>query len=453
VIEFLTTLACAVLSASFAWSLYRFEGLASSESAVSGALLFLLMLQLRASVVRARERRGFEDDLDTLRAANDVMRTALDETKKTMTEVTTALAKRSDSQEKKLTGELQRIARMIRDFAERAAAKANAAPPAQRALAAEAHPAFSGPAPHELARPSMLELALAGEAHPAFAGPAPHGLAQPSMLELIRRALEENRVDLYLQPVVSLPQRKVRFYEALTRLRSEDGAVIMPAQYIKVAAPAGLMSVVDNLLLFRCVQVVRRLTQKSRNIGVFCNISGQTLSDAQFFPQFLEFMHHHKDLAGQIIFEFPEDAVLAAGPAEEANLRYLRGLGFRLSMDQVSKLDLDFAALKRLGFEFVKVRAGTLIHGMKTTNAQVAAEDLKDLLARNGINLIAERIEDEKAVVQLLDFNVGFGQGYLFGAPRPVKELAEVYDPRAKQLSSGDVGTALTAGLGQRLAG
>ena len=42
----------------------------------------------------------------------------------------------------------------------------------------------------------------------------------------------------------------------------------MPAQYIKVAAPAGLMSVVDNLLLFRCVQVVRRLTAKTREIAL-----------------------------------------------------------------------------------------------------------------------------------------------------------------------------------------
>ena len=113
-------------------------------------------------------------------------------------------------------------------------------------------------------------------------------LGEADLLETIRACLEENRVDLYLQPIVSLPQRKLRFYEALSRLRAEDGSVIMPAQYIKVAAPAGLMWVVDNLLLFRCVQIVRRLTQKSRDIGVFCNISGDTLADAEFFPQFLE---------------------------------------------------------------------------------------------------------------------------------------------------------------------
>jgi len=249
---------------------------------------------------------------------------------------------------------------------------------------------------------------------------------------------------------VSLPQRKVRFYEALSRLRSDDGTVIMPAQYIKVAAPAGLMSVVDNLLLFRCVQVVRRLTQKQREIGVFCNISGHTLADTEFFPQFLDFMHHNRDLAGQIVFEFDQASVLSARASEEANLRYLSGLGFRLSMDQVKKLDLDFAKLKRLGFSFLKVRAETLISGMKSAQAAVAAEDLKDLLARNGINLIAERIEEEKSVVQLLDFQVDFGQGYLFGEPRPIRDMAEAHDPRAKDTANVQI---LSSGLVRRLAG
>ena len=96
----------------------------------------------------------------------------------------------------------------------------------------------------------------------------------------------------------------------------------MPAQYMQVAGQAGLMSVVDNLLLFRCVQIVRRLTQKSRDIGIFCNISGDTLADKEFFPQFLDYMRANKDLAGQIIFEFSQDAVLKAGAGGRAQSRH-----------------------------------------------------------------------------------------------------------------------------------
>jgi cyclic-di-GMP phosphodiesterase TipF (flagellum assembly factor) len=221
---------------------------------------------------------------------------------------------------------------------------------------------------------------------------------------------------------VSLPQRKLRYYEALSRLRSEDGKVIMPEQYIKVAAPAGLMSVVDNLLLFRCVQIVRRLTQKQRDVGVFCNISGDTLTDAEFFPQFLEYMQHNRDLAGQIIFEFGQDAVAKAGVKGEENLAYLANLGFALSMDHVESLAVDFARLKKIGFRHLKVRAQTLIGGMGNARAAVAPEDFKALLERNGLNLIVERVEDEKSVVQLLEYAVDYAQGYLFGEPRAVRD-------------------------------
>jgi len=123
------------------------------------------------------------------------------------------------------------------------------------------------------------------------------------LLTLVRESLEAGRVELYLQPIVSLPQRKIYFYESFTRLRDQDGNVIMPAEFIKVAESAGLMTVVDNLLLFRCVQIVRRLTEKDRQVGIVCNISPLSLKDEVFFPQFLDFMRQNADLAGSVVFE------------------------------------------------------------------------------------------------------------------------------------------------------
>jgi cyclic-di-GMP phosphodiesterase TipF (flagellum assembly factor) len=404
----------AVISSLFAGMVHRSFRLDMASAAFVAAILILFLFQLGGAISRRRAVRAINGEIEDLRSANFTVASALDETRKRLAEATFAMATKSEAQEKKLVGELQMIESLIRNFA----AKVKHEQAAQTA------------------RPPTL----------ANAGV----LSEPALLEIIRRALEENRIDLYLQPVVSLPQRKIRFYEVLSRLRSEDGTVIMPEQFIKVAAPAGLMSVVDNLLLFRCVQIVRRLAHKHRDVGVFCNISGHTLRDSEFFPQFLEFMHHHRDLAAQIIFEFAQGDVLAAGPAEQANLRYLANLGFRLSLDTVTALDMDFARARRLGFQFLKLRAGTLLSAMKDARAPVSAEDLKDLLGRNGLKLIVERVEEEKTVVQLLECNVDFGQGYLFGEPRAIREIAEANDPRAVQPATSAV---LTSGLARRLTG
>jgi cyclic-di-GMP phosphodiesterase, flagellum assembly factor TipF len=424
-INVLVVVAYALASATLGLELNRLYFWDTIPSALTAALAFALFAQLHAAALKALERRRVNRQFDQLEAANGAIKSELDETRQKMAEVTAAIAKRGDAQEKKVIGELQIIEGLIREFTATIAKNAK-------------------DVPHE-------EPAIAERPENVVAVHAPV-IDDPQLLEVIRRSLEENRVDLYLQPTVSLPQRKVRFYEALSRLRSEDGTVIMPAQYIKVAAPAGLMSLVDNLLLFRCVQIVRQLTQKRRDLGVFCNISGHTLTDSEFFPQFLDYLYHNRDLAGRIVFEFTQDTVIGSGAREEASLSYLSGLGFQLSMDQVTTLGLDFARLKALGFHFIKVKAETLISGMPDANAAVAAEDFKDLLARNGISLIVERIEDEKTVAQLLDHNVDYGQGYLFGEPKPIREMAEAHDAHTPLASVANV-TFLSNHLARRLAG
>ena len=133
-------------------------------------------------------------------------------------------------------------------------------------------------------------------------------------------------------------------------------------------------------------------------------------------------MATNRDLAGQIIFEFNQDAVMKAGTVGEKNLAALSTLGFALSIDHVETLQIDFLRLKAIGFRHIKLRSTTLTRGMNGARADVAAEDFKKLLTRHGLNLIAERVEDEKTVLQLLDYGVDYAQGYLFGEPRAVRE-------------------------------
>ena len=77
------------------------------------------------------------------------------------------------------------------------------------------------------------------------------------LLEEVREALAANRVDLYLQPIVSLPQRRTVFYESFSRLRDESGRVMMPAEYLPAAEPEGLVSAIDNLLLAGAILALR----------------------------------------------------------------------------------------------------------------------------------------------------------------------------------------------------
>ncbi len=268
---------------------------------------------------------------------------------------------------------------------------------------------------------------------------------QLALIETIREALVANRVDLYLQPVVSLPQRKTIFYESFSRLRDVSGRVLMPAEYLSVADAEGLVPSIDNLLLFRCVQIVRRLAKQDRRIGIFCNISLTSLRDETFFPQFLEFLNENRDLAGALIFELGQDAFASRGSVEARNMAKLADLGFRFSLDKVTTIDFDLQDLHRSDVRFVKVGVNVLLEQLLNIEGKPALKFLKDihagdyaaLLARYGIEVIAEKIENERQVVDILDIEIGYGQGHLFGEPRAIKEqvLAET-DPPAGFMKS-----------------
>lgn len=256
-------------------------------------------------------------------------------------------------------------------------------------------------------KPSRLSLA-----------PVARDLSDDQILEIIRDGLRRDRVDLVYQPIVSLPQRKREFYEAFTRIRADGGSVIVPEQYIAIAEREGLIAAIDNMLLFRCVQLLRRTRAKDRNFGFFCNISPYTLADHDFFSEFIEFMGENRELAANLIFEFGQPMIMNGDEDIEKQLTRLARLGFRFSMDQVSSLSLDYAKLAVRHFKFIKIDARALLDQITDPELASTLLGLKKTLDRHGIDLIVEKIESEPMLVELLDLNIDFGQGYLFGEPR-----------------------------------
>jgi cyclic-di-GMP phosphodiesterase TipF (flagellum assembly factor) len=339
--------------------------------------------------------------------------------------------------EKRLRGDMDRLRAAHREIVadmDATAARVEAIDRRVSALA-ETPPALEAPAPDlklidhivdKLARTMDSKIEEARR----IAQPAAERRLTRGPIDIVREALSDNRVELHLQPIVSLPQRKTAFYEGFTRLKDEGGRLVLPQEFIPAAEQAGLMTLIDNSLLFRCVQIVRKLMKQDRRVGIFCNLTPTALSDEHFFGQFLEFMRDNRDLAGAVIFEIPHAAFESRAGTEARAMAKLADLGFRFSIDKLSRLDLDLPDLERSGVRYLKVAGWTLIdqlarEGVRPRSAitrEIDAADVSAVCARYGVDLIAERIENEDVVVELLDLNIPFAQGHLFGAPRAIKD-------------------------------
>ena len=367
---------------------FEYLGLMSTASAwMMGAIVFIVAGMAHSAAARAAERSALEAELQKLKSANLALAEEFEAAQKRLDEITDELRAESMERDNALVHEVRVLEELVRRVGD--------APDVRSA-----------------------------------AGPGPEASGQVD-ISLVRDALADNRVDLYLQPIVTLPQRRTAFYEGYTRLRDETGRVITPAAFMDAAEKAGLMTEVDNLLLFRCVQIVRKLTGQDRKVAMFCNISLNSLSDETFFPTFLDFIRQHKNLASALIFEISQRAFEERDSIAARNMARMVDFGFRFSIDRVSDLNVDLDQMQRAGVRFIKVYGERLLDAIDgyepiagVSAEDIAPQDIASIFARYGIDLVAERIEEESTVVEVLELDIAFGQGHLFGEPRQVREDA-----------------------------
>ncbi|MEX2128387.1 MAG: EAL domain-containing protein [Xanthobacteraceae bacterium] len=398
-------------------------------SLIALALLFALMT-LEVSAARRRDRADFADRFEGLaRAAAEIAR-EVGELRHRVVALENAPIPDARKATEPLAREIGALAELVEDVAQSVAVH-----DALLAARVQDVPAPVPAVPADLTEPPAARAVLAN-------GPF-GGKSEDEIKTLVRDAIESGRIELYLQPVVTLPQRKVRYYEALSRMRLADDVIVEAARFFPAARAAGLLPKIDERLVHSCVQIVRRLAAKSREVGLFLNIAPETLGDRAAFGEILGYLDANRALAPSLVLEIPQRAYRALGVTEQTNMSLLAERGFRFSLDRIEDFRIDARGLADRGIRFIKVPAELMLSHEQNGSGHIHPADLSDLLSRYGIELVADRIESENIVVDLLDFDVRFGQGFLFAQPRPVR--AEVLHGERTIPQAGETAVAAVA--------
>ena len=405
---------CMVLvAASLGLIVYSMAGLSIWESAIVALAALTFLILYNAVSMRLRDRTDVGGQIaDLSRGTADLARQVAEFGRRMVALENRLTTTDANGQDRihSVMGEISELGSLVKELAQSVAAH-------DELLSAAAAPV---PA---TAMNDIAEVATPSAAAPAAKTPPAPALSsdEANILATVKSAIEANRLDLYLQPMVTLPQRKVRFYEAVTRLRDDKDQILAAGDFIQVAEAAGLMAQIDHMVMLRCVQVLRRLMVRNKEVGLFCNMSITTLGNPVIFGQCLDFLEANKVLAPSFVLEFRQSAFRHLGPVESEHLAALARLGYRFSIDNVTDLRIDGRQLADRSVRFLKVPAALLLDQKQLSAADIHAADLSDLLGRFGVDLVAERIEGERAVVDLLDYDVRFGQGFLFAPPRPLR--------------------------------
>ncbi len=234
--------------------------------------------------------------------------------------------------------------------------------------------------------------------------------------EEVERGLDKDAFVMHFQPIMNIVSGRIGHYEALIRLRGQDGKLIPPGMFIDVAESTGLIRRIDRWVIDTVVAFVAR---QAPDIKIALNLSSRSFDDDVAYETMQAALARHHLTGDRLLLEITETAALANLSSAIRIMGKLRGLGCAFGLDDFGVGYSSFQYLKELPFDFVKID-GSFVNGLTLRPDDVVfVKALNDAVKGYGKATIAEFVEDEATLNILREIGVDYAQGYLIGRPAP----------------------------------
>jgi cyclic-di-GMP phosphodiesterase TipF (flagellum assembly factor) len=243
-----------------------------------------------------------------------------------------------------------------------------------------------------------------------------------SQLARIAEAIVAERFEVLIEPIHALAEGRPRHYEVSMRLLTADGGALEQTDYMRAAQSSDLVAHIDAARMLRAARVARKLGERGRQGSVLSTMAGDSITDNQFLDIAAE--QTADDGRMRLVLSFAQSDARTFTPAHAEALSAMAAGGFGFALEDVTDLEMDFARLKQIGFEFVKLDAKVFLDGLQAPGGCVPASDICRYLSEFGLALIIGNIEDDWLLGRVMGFGVLLGKGTLFGGPRLVKAEA-----------------------------
>lgn len=235
--------------------------------------------------------------------------------------------------------------------------------------------------------------------------------------ELILDAINQQSVDVFMQPIVRLPHRRTEMMEVFARLRAGNGQSLSAGQYMNIAKRKNLQVRLDNLLLRQGLKTIQQDVKQGIKRIYMLNIEETTLTDTRFMADLLTFLKSDSRLALRLVFEINQASLIHMNKNVRDVLQALSKIGCRVSIDQVESPQIDRDLTRQIGVRYIKISGSRLKDFAMSDEGLQVMRRIKSSLAQDRVSLIADKIEDERTLCEVLDLEIDYGQGYLFGKP------------------------------------
>lgn len=231
-------------------------------------------------------------------------------------------------------------------------------------------------------------------------------------------ALNERRIKLAYEPVVSAVSRQRAFHECLVRMDQGDGQVLLAPDIVPVAERLGLIRLVDH----RVLELVVAELAAAPDVSLSLNISPDTTMDPDWWAGIESLMQAHPGVAERLIVEITETVAIQDIDDVRGFVTRLKNFGSRIAIDDFGAGYTSFRNLRKLGVDIVKIDGAFVQNITHSADDRAFVQTLIDLARRLDIKTVAEWVQDEEAASMLRDWGCDYIQGRLIGlasAERP----------------------------------
>jgi diguanylate cyclase (GGDEF)-like protein len=227
------------------------------------------------------------------------------------------------------------------------------------------------------------------------------------------RALEERRMRLALQSIVSAKSGKPELYECLLRMEKPDGGLVSAGEFVPVAEQLGLSRLIDR----RTLELAIELLNRHPDLVISLNVSGLTCSDNEWLAALRRLTGGRPEMLSRIVVEITETVAIEDLDQSIHFVDTLKELGCRVAIDDFGAGYTSFRNLKLLNVDIVKIDGAFVKNLADDTSDQIFVKTMIDLAQNFGLETVAEWVGDERTVKHLANAGITYMQGYYYGMP------------------------------------
>ena len=262
--------------------------------------------------------------------------------------------------------------------------------------------------------------ALRRGAEARASGYAPLSPAERVWERRLRRALEEDRLVLYTQPILDLRAGRISQYELLVRLVDERGRLARPGWFLGVAERTGLVHALDREVVRRAIQLIAACASAGVELLLEVNLSALALENEQLLAYIRRQLRETGVAPERLVLEITETATVADIRQAQRFVASLREIGCRFALDDFGVGFGSLYHLKSLPVDFVKIDGEFIRRLHKDAADAHIVRAIVQLAEGLKVKTIAEFVQHARVAQMLRRLGVDYAQGFYVGRPRPV---------------------------------